>query len=142
MAVEKRATAVWTGSLLEGSGTVSGASGAFGEIAVSWPSRAEQGAESTSPEELIAAAHAACFSMALSHGLAQDGTPPQELRVTATVGFQPGAGHHGHPPRRAAARCPGLDQAAFADGSGGGCGRLPVSKALASVEITHTATLA
>lgn len=141
MAVEKRATAVWKGNLLEGSGTVSGESGAFGEVGVSWPKRAEQGAESTSPEELIGAAHAACYSMALSHGLAQGGTPPQELRVTAAVGFQPGQGITGiHLDVHGTVS--GLDQAAFAEAAAGAAAGCPVSKALAGVEITHTATLA
>lgn len=141
MAVEKRATAVWQGNLLEGSGTVSGASGALGEVAVSWPRRAEQGAEATSPEELIAAAHAACYSMALSHGLAQGGTPAKELRVTATVGFQPGQGITGiH--LDVSGTVPGLEQAAFAEAAAGAAAGCPVSKALAAVEITHAATLA
>ena len=69
MAVEKRAAAVWSGNLLEGSGTVTTGSGTLTDVAVSWPKRAEQGADATSPEELIAAAHATCFSMALAHGL-------------------------------------------------------------------------
>ncbi|MCC6222845.1 MAG: OsmC family peroxiredoxin [Thermoleophilia bacterium] len=140
MAVEKRATAIWQGNLLEGSGTVSGESGALGEVAVSWPRRAEQGAEATSPEELIAAAHAACYSMALSHGLAQGGTPAEELRVTATVGFQPGQGITGiH--LDVNGTVPGLDQAAFAEAAAGAAAGCPVSKALAGVGITHAATL-
>jgi lipoyl-dependent peroxiredoxin len=140
MAVEKRASAVWKGSLLEGSGTVTAASGAF-EVGVSWPKRAEQGAEATSPEELIAAAHAACYCMALSHGLSQDGTPPDSLEVTATVGFQPGEGITGsHLDVRG--NVPGVDGAGFEAAAATAAENCPVSKALAGVEITHTAALA
>jgi lipoyl-dependent peroxiredoxin len=140
MAVEKRASAVWKGSLLEGSGTVTAASGAF-EVGVSWPKRAEQGTEATSPEELIAAAHAACYCMALSHGLSQDGTPPESLEVTATVGFQPGEGITGsHLDVRGSV--PGVDEAGFEAAAATAAENCPVSKALAGVEITHTAALA
>jgi lipoyl-dependent peroxiredoxin len=140
MAVEKRASAVWKGNLLEGSGTVTAASGAF-EVGVSWPKRAEQGAEATSPEELIAAAHAACYCMALSHGLSQDGTPPESLEVTATVGFQPGEGITGsHLDVRG--NVPGVDEAGFEAAAATAAENCPVSKALAGVEITHTAALA
>ncbi len=93
MATDRRAEVRWQGSLMEGSGTiVSTTSGAIGEQAVSWPNRAEDSPTATSPEELIAAAHAACFSMALSNGLAKDGHAPDELRTSATVTFQPGEG--------------------------------------------------
>ena len=140
MAVEKKASVVWKGNLLEGSGTVDSASGALSGLAVSWPKRAEQGADATSPEELIAAAHAACFSMALSHGLAQAGTAPEELRVDATVGFQAGDGITGS--RLAVeGRVPGLDQAGFETAAAAAAENCPVSKALAGVEITHTARL-
>jgi osmotically inducible protein OsmC len=141
MAVEKRASAVWRGSLMEGDGTVSGSSGAFTDLGVSWPKRAEQGTEATSPEELIAAAHAACYCMALSHGLAQAGNAPEQLEVTATVGFQPGQGITGsHLDVRG--RVPGIDQAAFEEAAAAAAAGCPVSKALAGVEITHTARLA
>jgi lipoyl-dependent peroxiredoxin len=93
MATDRRAEVRWQGSLMEGSGTiVSTTSGAIGEQAVSWPNRAEDSPSATSPEELIAAAHASCFSMALSNGLAKDGHAPEELRTSATVTFQPGEG--------------------------------------------------
>jgi osmotically inducible protein OsmC len=140
MAVEKRAEAVWRGSLLEGSGVVNTASGALRDLVVTWPMRSEQGAEATSPEELIAAAHAACYSMALSHGLAQDGTPPEQLNVTATVGFQAGEGITGsHLDVRG--RVPGIDAAGFAAAAAAAAEGCPVSKALAGVEITHSAAL-
>ena len=92
---DRTAHVTWSGSLMEGAGTITSVgSGAFGPLDVTWGSRAEESDGLTSPEELIAAAHAACFSMALSHGLAQDGTPPERLDVDATVTFVPGHGHH------------------------------------------------
>ena len=85
---ERRAEAVWDGDLLSGSGTVSAAtSGAFTSLDVSWASRTET-PEVTSPEELVAAAHASCYCMALSAGLGRAGTPPTRLEVSATVTFQ------------------------------------------------------
>lgn len=141
MAVEKRASAVWHGTLVDGEGSVSGASGAFTALAVSWPRRAEQGTEATSPEELIAAAHAACYCMALSHGLTERGNPPERLEVTATVGFQPGEGITGsHLDVRGSV--PGIDQAAFEEAAAAAAAGCPVSKALAGIRITHTARLA
>lgn len=139
MAVSKQASAIWHGTLTEGSGSVSGASGAFGPLNVTWPRRAEVGAEATSPEELIAAAHASCYCMALSAGLGKGGTPPEELRVTATVGFQPGEGITGSH-LEVSGRVAGLDQAGFAAAAAAAAEGCPVSKAL-SVPITHTATL-
>jgi osmotically inducible protein OsmC len=140
MAVEKRATATWRGSLVEGEGSVTSASGALSSLGVTWAKRAEQGPDETSPEELIAAAHAACFCMALSHGLAQAGNAPDELEVTATVGFQPGQGITGsHLDVRG--RVPGIDEAAFAEAAAAAAEGCPVSKALAGVEITHGARL-
>jgi osmotically inducible protein OsmC len=141
MAVEKKASAVWHGSLVEGSGTVTPASGAFPGVEVTWARRAEQGQEATSPEELIAAAHAACFCMALSHGLTQAGNAPEELRVEATVGFQPGEGITGSH-LAVTGRVPGIDQAGFEAAAAGAAENCPVSKALAGVKITHAATLA
>jgi osmotically inducible protein OsmC len=139
MAVEKRADAVWRGNLLEGEGSVAGASGAF-DVAVSWPKRSEQGADASSPDELIAAAHASCYAMALSHGLAQGGTPPEELRVTATVTFQAGEGiKSSHIEVRG--RVPGIGEEGFAAAAAGAAENCPVSKALAGVAISHSATL-
>ncbi len=139
MAVRKRADAVWNGNLLEGRGTVKGASGAF-DLAVSWPKRAEEGEQATSPEELIAAAHASCFSMALSHALAQAGTPPEQLDVTTTVGFQAGEGVTGIEVA-VRGRVPGIDAQAFDAAAAEAAKNCPVSKALAAVSISHTATL-
>jgi len=123
-----------------GSGTVRVASGAFAEQALTWRARAESRETGTSPEELIAAAHAGCFAMALSFGLAQAGHAPERLDTSARVGFQPGEGITGiHLTVRG--RVPGLDEEGFrqaAEAAKAGC---PVSKALAAVPITFEASL-
>jgi osmotically inducible protein OsmC len=143
MATDRTAAVTWKGSLMEGAGTIHEVgSGAFGPLDVSWASRAEEPNGKTSPEELIAAAHAACFSMALSHGLAQGGTPAEQLDTSATVTFQPGTGIT-KIALTVRGTVPGLDEAGFvekAEGAKAGC---PVSKALAGVpEITLDAALA
>jgi osmotically inducible protein OsmC len=143
MATDRTAAVTWKGSLMEGAGTIHEAgSGAFGPLDVSWASRAEDANGKTSPEELIAAAHAACFAMALSHGLAQAGTPAEQLDTSATVTFQPGVGI-----TRVAltvrGSVPGLDEAGFVAQAAGAKDGCPVSKALAAVpEITLDAALA
>jgi len=127
---------------MDGAGTIDRVeSGAFGPLDVTWASRAEDPEGRTSPEELIAAAHAACFSMALSHALAQAGTPPEQLSTSATVTFVPGTGIT-KVALAVAARVPGADEAAFADAAEGARTGCPVSKALAAVpEITLDARL-
>jgi osmotically inducible protein OsmC len=143
MATDRRAEVVWQGSLIDGSGTiVSTSSGAIGEQPVSWAARSEDATGGkTSPEELIAAAHASCLSMALSAGLAKAGTPPEELRTSATVTFQPGEGIT----KIALAvegRVPDLDEAGFEEAAETAKANCPVSKALAGVpEITLQARL-
>lgn len=88
MAATRQAKAIWTGDLMSGSGEVSAASsGKFSALPVSWSARTEQPGGKTSPEELLAAAHASCFCMALSNGLAKAGTPATRLECTATVTF-------------------------------------------------------
>jgi osmotically inducible protein OsmC len=91
MAAISRADAVWEGDLTSGKGRVKVASGTFNEFPVTWADRAERN-HGTSPEELIAAAHAACFSMAFSNGLAKAGHHPERLNTTAEVEFVPGTG--------------------------------------------------
>jgi osmotically inducible protein OsmC len=143
MATDRRADVTWTGSLLEGSGTITKTtSGAIGEQPVSWAARAEDAtAGRTSPEELIAAAHASCFSMALSSGLAKAGTPPERLQTSATVTFQPGEGIT-KIALTVEGTVPGIDAAAFAEAAQAAKENCPVSKALASVpEITLEAQL-
>ena len=142
MAVESRASVVWQGGLTDGSGTVTAASGAVPELPLSWARRAVDRQGGTSPEELIAAAHAACFAMALSHGLGQAGHRPERLETSATVGFQPGEGITGIQ-LTVRGVVPGLDEQGFlqaAEAAKAGC---PVSQALAGVpSITLEATLA
>jgi len=92
MATTRTASTHWEGSLFEGSGQVSLESSGIGTYDVNWPSRAESSNGKTSPEELIAAAHSSCYSMALSNGLAQAGTPATTLDTTANVTFVPGTG--------------------------------------------------
>jgi lipoyl-dependent peroxiredoxin len=92
MATTRKATAHWEGSLFDGSGQVSLDSSGRGTFDVTWASRAEDPNGRTSPEELIAAAHASCFNMAFSLGLDKAGTPPQALDTSAEVDFVPGTG--------------------------------------------------
>jgi osmotically inducible protein OsmC len=141
---DRTAHVTWSGSLMEGSGTITSVeSGAFGPLDVTWAARAEdESAGLTSPEELIAAAHAACFSMALSHGLAGSGTPPDKLDTSATVTFVPGTGIT-KIALTVRGTVPGIDEAAFVEAAEGARMNCPVSKALASVpEITVDAALA
>jgi len=139
---ERTAHVTWSGSLLEGGGTIESVdSGAFGPLDVTWASRTEEHGGRTSPEELIAAAHASCFSMALSHALAQGGTPPERLETSATVTFVPGTGIT-KSALRVRAAVPGLDEAAFLEAAEGAKVSCPVSGALAAVpEITLDAAL-
>src|SRR5438067_10145352 len=87
MAAEHTASATWNGDLMSGSGSFSLGSGAASDVGLSWRARAEDASAGTSPEELIAAAHASCFSMALAHGLAQAGNPATRLDTEATATF-------------------------------------------------------
>ena len=139
---DRTAHVTWSGSLMEGAGTITSVgSGAFGPLDVTWASRAEESNGRTSPEELIAAAHAACFSMALSHGLAQGGTPAEKLEVDATVTFVPGTGITSIA-LAVSASVPGIDEEAFLAAAEGAKENCPVSTALASVpEITLDASL-
>jgi osmotically inducible protein OsmC len=142
---ESRASAVWEGNLVEGHGRVSAASGVFADLDLTWAARTNRPDPKTSPEELIAAAHAACYAMAFSHTLAEAGHAPERVSVTAVCHFTPieGGGFsvskmevdvHG--------RVPGVDAEAFqhlAEEGERGC---PVSNALrGNVEIVLTATL-
>lgn len=141
MAVTSEATTLWFGSLVEGSGTTSLDSSDAGEFPVTWAARSEGVAGRTNPEELLGAAHSACYSMALSHALAGAGHAPESLQVTAAVTFQPGEGITGSH-LLVSAKVPGLTAEQFqefAEGAKSGC---PVSKALAGIPITLEATLA
>src|SRR3954471_2935052 len=116
MAAESSATTVWQGDLGHGSGTTTPASGAFPEVDVSWASRTERSAGKTSPEELLAAAHASCYCMGVAHELAEAGTPPDRLEATATVEFEPGEGVRSSR-ITVSGQVPGIDQDRFAAAS-------------------------
>jgi len=141
MATTRTATTHWEGSLFEGAGRVSLDSSGLGTYDVTWASRTEQPNGRTSPEELIAAAHSSCFSMALSNGLAKAGTPPDSLQTKAEVTFQPGEGITGsHLTVRG--DVPGMSADDFvkaAEVAKEGC---PVSQALKGTTITLDAALA
>jgi osmotically inducible protein OsmC len=141
MATTRNATTNWSGSLLEGSGQVTLESSGLGTFDVTWPSRSEEPNGRTSPEELIAAAHSSCYSMAFSNALAKNGTTAEKLQVSAAVTFQPGEGITGiH--LTVVGTVPGIDEADFlrmADEAKAGC---PVSKALTGTTITLDASLA
>jgi osmotically inducible protein OsmC len=142
MATERTAEAVWEGSLMEGSGTITKTgSGALPELPVTWASRTESPDGRTSPEELIAAAHASCFAMALSHALAQAGNPPERLETSATLTFVPGTGIT-KSVLTVNGRVPGIDESAFREAAEGAKDGCPVSGALkGNVELTLDARL-
>lgn len=142
---KRKATAKWEGSVKEGSGTVALGSGAF-QGPYSFKSRFEEGDQpGTNPEELIGAAHAGCFAMALSNILTEAGTPPESLAVEALVEVRASGGDISIPTIRLTleGRVPGIDDAAFQEAANAAKEGCPVSKALAGVdEITLDATLA
>jgi len=143
MATDRTASVVWQGDLLNGSGTIQNVtSGDLGPLDVTWASRSEEPNGRTSPEELIAAAWASCFAMALSSGLAKAETPPEKLETSATVTFQPGEGIiRGALTVRGTV--PGLDEDGFRAAAEGAKENCPVSKALAGIpEVTLDAALA
>jgi len=142
--MKSEATAKWQGDLFGGAGTVDFRSGAAGPLPVSWASRTEEAGGKTSPEELIAAAHAACFSMAFSNELAGAGFPPENLDTKAVASFS--KGDDGFRIRRMEltvdATVPGIDADTFAEKADAAKDGCPVSNALAgNVEITLNATL-
>ena len=146
MAMQRRAAVTWSGNLTNGSGIITEVtSGAFGNLPVSWPARTEEVNGMTSPEELIAAAHAACFSMALSARLARNNTPPDKLEVSATVTFDKSDAGWGiaSSALTVTGMVPGIDAATFrtlAESARDGC---PVSIALkGNVALSVEATLA
>ena len=141
MATTRKATTQWQGSLMEGAGQVTFESSGLGTQDVTWASRAEDPAGRTSPEELIAAAHSSCFSMALSHALAQQGNAPEALETSAEVTFQPGEGITGIA-LTVRGTVPGLSEAEFLEAAEKAKTGCPVSKALAGTTITLQASLA
>lgn len=142
VATDRRADVTWNGSLLEGSGRIdSTTGGVLGAQELTWKARAEDAPSGTSPEDLIAAAHAGCFAMALSHELAEAGTPAEELKTSATVTFQPGEGIT-KIALTVRGKVAGLDEPAFLRAAEAAKTNCPVSKALAVVpEISLDARL-
>jgi osmotically inducible protein OsmC len=144
MATEKTARAIWEGDLVNGSGRVSTASGALTDEQMTWSARAEE-VEGPSPEELIAAAHAACVSMALSAGLAGGGTPPKRLETEATTAFEKvGEGFRlTSISLKIEGEVEGLDEEGFRSAAEEAKENCPVSQALkGNVEISVDASLA
>jgi lipoyl-dependent peroxiredoxin len=142
MAAERRAEVTWNGDLFNGSGTIENVgSGAFGPLDVTWASRTEDSGGKTSPEELIAAAHASCFSMAFSNVLAKAGTPPEQLKTSATVTFVPGTGITTSV-LEVEGSVPGLDEEGFLAAAEDAKENCPVSQALKNnVEVSVNARL-
>jgi osmotically inducible protein OsmC len=140
--MDRKATAIWKGALKDGTGTLDTQSGAFKAQPYSFKARFEDesGASGTNPEELIAAAHAGCFAMQLSHFLAENGTPADKLDASATVTLIPGTGI-----TKSAlvlvGTVPGLDDAKFKEIANKAKSECPVSKALGAIEVTLDARL-
>jgi osmotically inducible protein OsmC len=142
MATESSATTTWRGSLTKGSGITHPQSGAFEDVEVTWTSRTTRSAGKTSPEELLAAAHASCYCMALSNELTQAGNEPEQLDATATVAFVPGEGvKSSHIVVNG--RVPGIDAGQFDNAAISAGKNCPISGALqGNIEISVDATLA
>jgi lipoyl-dependent peroxiredoxin len=140
---DRTASAVWQGDLFEGSGTVSAVTtGLFTDAGVTWAARTAEPGGKTSPEELLAAAHAACFCMALSNELSSRGHPPARLEVQATCSFEPGKGVTTMA-LDVSAEVPGVDEAGFREGLDAAVESCPVSNALrGNVDIQVDGTLA
>jgi lipoyl-dependent peroxiredoxin len=141
---ERTASTVWEGDLAHGNGVLSLKSGAAPDLPVTWASRTERSDGKTSPEELIAAAHASCFSMALSHGLAESGHAPERLDVSATVTLSLDAGpkvSSSHLTVRGVV--PGIDAETFAQAADDAKDNCPISGALkGNLELSVDAQLA
>ncbi|MDP9907885.1 MULTISPECIES: OsmC family protein [Arthrobacter] len=141
MATTRTAHTVWNGNLIEGAGNTTLDSSGLGTFNVTWKARAESAEGKTSPEELIAAAHSACFSMAFSNGVAGAGFAPEEVNTKADVTFQPGEGITGiH--LTVSARIPGVSEEEFQRLAEDAKLNCPVSQALRATPITLDATLA
>jgi osmotically inducible protein OsmC len=141
MALTSEATTLWFGDLQSGSGTTSLDSSDAAEFPVSWQTRSVGEVGKTNPEELLGAAHSACYSMALSNGLSGNGTPPESLQVTAAVTFVPGEGIKGSH-LLVSAKVPGMSEEDFQKFAEDAKANCPVSKALAGIPITLEASLA
>ncbi len=141
MALTSEATTVWNGSLMEGTGTVSLDSSQAGEFPVNWKARAEGAPHTTNPEELLGAAHAACYSMALSHALSGAGHTPTSVQTTAAVTFEAGKGVLGSH-LLVNAVVPGISEEEFQKFAEDAKLNCPISQALTGIPITLEAELA
>lgn len=141
MAVTSEATTLWFGDLISGSGTTTLDTSEAAEFPVTWAARSEGVAGRTNPEELLGAAHSACFAMAFSNALAKHGTPPESLQVTAAVTYQPGTGITGSH-LLVNAKVPGIGEGDFERLANEAKETCPVSKALTGIPITIEASLA
>ena len=141
MALTSEATTLWFGDLMSGSGTTSLDSSDAAEFPVTWAARSEGEIGRTNPEELLGAAHSACYSMAFSGALAKAGHAPESLQVTAAVTFQPGEGITGSH-LLVSAKVPGISDEDFQKLAEDAKANCPVSKALAGTTITLEASLA
>ena len=141
MSVTSEATTLWFGDLMAGSGTTSLDSSDAAEFPVSWAARSEGVSGKTNPEELLGAAHSACYSMAFAHALAGNGTAPESLQVTAAVTFVPGEGITGSH-LLVSAKVPGISEEDFQRIAEDAKQNCPVSQALAGIPITLEASLA
>ncbi|WP_075216393.1 OsmC family protein [Mongoliimonas terrestris] len=141
--MKRTATAVWSGALKDGTGTIDTQSGAFSSQPYSFKSRFEDesGRSGTNPEELLAAAHAGCFAMQLSHFLAENGTPAERLEASAAVELVPGTGITGSA-LTLTATVPGIDEAKFRELADKAKAECPVSRALGAITVTLDASLA
>ncbi|MCB1426070.1 MAG: OsmC family protein [Zhengella sp.] len=143
--MKRHATATWKGALADGTGAIDTQSGALSATAYSFRSRFEdeEGRAGTNPEELLAAAHAGCFAMQLSHLLAENGTPAERLQATATVAVERDDG--GFSLRSSmldlSARVPGIDESAFNELAAKAKDGCPVSRALGAISISLNAKL-
>lgn len=144
--MKRNAKAVWQGTLTEGTGTLTSQSGALSALPYSFKGRFqdESGQSGTNPEELIAAAHAGCFAMQLSHFLAENGTPAQKLEATATVTIDPDPAN-GFTIKSSAIELvgtvAGLDEAKFQELAAKAKAGCPVSRALGAIDVTLSARL-
>jgi osmotically inducible protein OsmC len=134
---DRRAETTWEGDLVHGKGVTSVGSGAFGPVNVSWAARTERSDGKTSPEELIAAAHASCYCMALSHELTQKGLPPTRLNASAVVTIDRVDGGMKVTTSKLNVRgvVPGANQQSFSEAATAASKGCPISRALAGVEI-------
>jgi len=141
MPVTSESTAVWNGTLPEGDGTVVLDSSGTATFPLTWKARSLGTENTTNPEELLAAAHASCFSMALSHALTQAGNPPERIQTTAAVTFEMGKGVRGSH-LLVSARVPGLAEEQFEALATRAKSECPISRALTGIPITIEARLA